>query len=179
MTNLRPVDITWIFSGIGVFVVAGICKAAWNWWKSRKSRRAQRKQVEAYTEILARRASTVRDEKKMAPDSLSVKHMMQVVSCAAPLARDDVKRQFVGIQVEWTLPFSDAHRQASSTTATVYFQLPDSNCEVRCEASLDAYPFLRAAVPGEKFAISGIVDDVRPHEVFLREVVLIRAAEAR
>ena len=175
MREFLQANIPWIFSGVGIPIIAGL------WWLLR--RRFSQPTVHASAATAASAlpeaprqvASSIRElESAAAPDTLSPQHMMKTVAAAAPLARDHVKQQFVGLPVEWRLPFGDARMLPQSPVATVYFSLPDSNYEVRCEASVDEYPFLRAAVPGEMFGIRGVVADVGSFEVTLRDTVLTR-----
>lgn len=105
-------------------------------------------------------------------DPMSPQHMIKTVSAAPPLAREHVKQQFIGLPVEWHLSFSDAFRQGTTSTATVYFLLPSSNHEVRCEVSLEKFPFLRVATASDSFHIRGVVENVSSIEVVLRDVVL-------
>ena len=105
-------------------------------------------------------------------DPMSPRHMMKTISAAPPLAREHVKQQFIGLPVEWYLPFSDALRQGTTANATVYFLIPDSSYEVRCEVSRDRFPFLRLATAKDTFHIHGVVADLSSVEILLRDVEL-------
>lgn len=175
MREFLQANVPWIFSGVGIPILAAL------WWLFRKrfSHSAITPSLNPASRSELRPAaapvvSISAPEAAPPPDTLSPQHMMKTVASAAPLARDHVKQQFIDLPVEWRLPFSDARKLPLRPVATVYFLLPDSNYEVRCEASLEEFPFLRVATPGEIFGIRGVISDVSSFEVVLRDVMLSR-----
>ena len=168
-------NIPWIFSGVGIPVVA------WIIWLLRKrlltpTPPSPQAAISALAPPVDPRplSTTLPESVPQKKDRLSPLHMLETVSSAAPLAREHVKQQFIGLSVEWSLPFSDALRQGNTDVATVYLSVPSSSYEVRCEVSIERFPFLRVAARDDMMQISGVVSDVSSVEVILRDVVLSR-----
>ena len=165
-------NVPWIFSGVGIPLALG------TWLLLRKlfarSSPVPTIVLPAVAEIKTPVPAAVRNpptEPRRA-DPFSAEHMIATVSSAAPLARDHVKQQFIGVPVQWVLPFYDARKPPNHPIATVYFSLPDCGYEVRCEASIENYPFLRFVPVGQLVRILGSVGDVSSVDVLVRDVHL-------
>lgn len=172
MREFFQTNIPWIFEGVGVVILIGLASLVRRFFSRRVPRSSLGGTAPPTSDVSALPVNPVVVPSR--PDTLSAEHMIKTVSAAAPLARDHVKLQFIDIPINWKLPFSDARKTPDRSIATVYFLLPHSNYEVKCEASVVKFPFLRVATEGEEFVIRGVVADVSSVEVVLRDVVLTR-----
>jgi hypothetical protein len=171
----------WIFSGIGVFVMASIWATARHLVKRRKTLpvRASKQTAECDLEQhspLGMPASQKVGSSERAIHSLSIAEVYSTIRDAPVLQQPEVAKHFKGIRVKWNMRLSYAFK---SGNGQVRMALENEHYHTAVlDVDPDVHPGLGLLRKGDSVQVEGTIEDV-DGQVLLRDAVLSYGSSGR
>ena len=166
----------WIFSGIGIVVLLGILKILRHKFHKPKTEAPQ---------VIVHVAAT---EQTLSPDikgtelkrgpierisPITFKDIRKTIDAALPLQKDHVRKNFVGIKVEWDSFLKYAYpRKDGMVRLTLGTSKAIGLESIHCEVPLSRYRELGILPEGAKIRIQGTIAEAGSLDVDLNDVTL-------
>jgi len=164
----------WLFSGVGIAVIGAI----FAWFRQIKTDKDEKPQVVIH---ILNNPEVTQDNDETDVTSASIERispvtfemMKDAIENAPPLQRDDVKRNYVGIKIEW-----DAFLKAANKDDEGFVRLrlttdkEHSLNTIYCKVLLDEYRELGVLPEGAKIRIHGEIEEADTWDIRLKDVKL-------
>lgn len=165
-------NIEWLFSGAGVALVAGVIAL----FRRKKATETSNLVIHYHS-----KQSNGSEEENISDSPIPIKKVSlvtmetiyQAISDAPPLMAEDVKKQFVGIYVEWDLYLKTATKREGGL---VSLRLTDNPGEIlntiNCEVLLEDYKELGILPKMAKIKVTGEIESAESFDVSLTNAKL-------
>ena len=160
----------WVFSGIGVPLVVAVVALIFR----RKRHSPGIPTTITHAPITAPVSTALSTGGAYPTTTLTPEYITETIDAAPPLGREHVAQQFLGVLVEWDLPFNSATKSHDGSIR-LRFRFPGKDFgipAVRCTCDLSANSFLRFTHEGSIIRVRGIIEEADQYDITLKDVSL-------
>ena len=157
----------WLFSGLGITLVAGLVAAV----RAAVSKPRSTPTAAAPTAIPLEQSDAVVPATTVRVSAISAQEIHDAIASAPPMQQEDKARHFIGLRVQWRTELISATRRDDS----VRLQLRgggSSRPTVWCRVRFDEYRELAILSTNSPIIVNGLIESAENFRIELKEVGL-------
>lgn len=165
----------WLFSGVGIVAIGGVTAIARKFFFKKKPKKRHSKETGPPIFHFNKTIQKKENQDKISTKPLPIE-IIEDVDGAPPYQQRERGKHYSGIKVKW-LSFFDTiyksqYNQNGETRVTLVANKTLRYPRIDCIIDIEEYPELKTIHQGAKIIISGKIDNVSYHDIFLINVKL-------